>query len=150
MPRAARAEITLQAPLERVFELLVDFGAYGRWNPFVVDVTGATRAAEGVQMRFRLLWREGRYIHSDERVTRVQPPANGAALVAWRYDSPLAHWGLLRSERVQTLRRLPNGHTAYTTEEVFHGPAAAFVPVHWVQAGFEAQARAMKDDLSSS
>ncbi|WP_084047645.1 SRPBCC domain-containing protein [Deinococcus hopiensis] len=150
MSRAARAEITVQAPLERVFELLVDFGAYGRWNPFVVDVTGASRAAEGVQMRFRLLWREGRYIHSDERVTRVQPPADGAALVAWRYESALARWGLLRSERVQTLRRLPNGHTAYTTEEVFHGPAAAFVPVHWVQAGFEAQARAMKDDLSSS
>lgn len=150
MPRAARAEITLQAPLEWVFELLVDFSAYGRWNPFVVDVTGASRAAEGVQMRFRLRWREGRYIHSDEQVTRVQAPAEGEALVAWRYDSPLARWGLLRSERVQTLRCLPNGHTAYTTEEIFHGPAAAFVPVEWVQAGFEAQARAMQEALSSS
>ncbi|WP_156372864.1 SRPBCC family protein [Deinococcus sp. Leaf326] len=116
MPHAARAEITLQAPLERVFELLVDFSAYRRWNPFVVDVTGARRAAEGVQMRFRLRWREGRYISSDEQVTRIHAPADGAALVAWRYDSPLARWGLLRSERVQTLTRLPNGHTAYTTE----------------------------------
>ena len=142
--------MTVQAPLERVFELLVDFSAYGRWNPFVVEVTGASRAAEGVQMRFRLLWREGRYIQSDERVTRVHPPAGGAALVAWRYDSPLARWGLLSSERVQTLTRRPDGHTAYTTEEIFHGPAAALVPVRWVQAGFEAQARAMRDHLSPS
>ena len=105
-------------------------------------------SAEGVRMRFRLPWRGGRFMHSDEQVTRVQPPAGGAALVAWRYDSSLARWGLLRSERVQTLRQLPNGDTAYATEEVFHGPAASLVPVRWVQAGFEAQARAMRDHLS--
>lgn len=148
MPRVARAEITVQAPLERVFDLLVDFSAYGRWNPFVVDVTGASRAAEGVRMRFKLPWRGDRFMYSDERVTRVQPPADGAALVAWRYDSPLARWGLLRSERVQTLRQLPDGVTAYATEEVFYGPASALVPVRWVQAGFEAQARAIRDHLS--
>jgi hypothetical protein len=150
MPRVARTEITVQAPLERVFDLLVDFSAYGSWNPFVVEVTGASRAAEGVRMRFKLPWREGRFMYSDEQVTRVQPPEGGTALVAWRYDSPLARWGLLRSERVQILRRLPDGFTAYTTEEVFHGPASALVPVRWVQAGFEAQARAIRDHLSPS
>ncbi|GGR51832.1 hypothetical protein GCM10008959_11420 [Deinococcus seoulensis] len=150
MPRVARTEITVQAPLERVFDLLVDFSAYGSWNPFVVEVTGASRAAEGVRMRFKLPWRGGRFMYSDELVTRVQPPAGGAALVAWRYDSPLARWGLLRSERVQTLRQLPNGGAAYATEEVFHGPAASLVPMRWVQAGFEAQARALRDHLSPS
>ena len=150
MPRVARTEITVQAPLERVFDLLVDFSAYGSWNPFVVEVTGASRAAEGVRMRFKLPWREGRFMYSDEQVTRVQPPEGGAALVAWRYDSPLARWGLLRSERVQTLRRLPDGFTAYATEVVFHGPVSALVPVRWVQAGFEAQAQAIRDHLSPS
>src|SRR4051794_25262595 len=37
------AEIEIQAPPERIWEILTDFGAYPQWNPFMPRLDGEAR-----------------------------------------------------------------------------------------------------------
>jgi len=50
--REIRAEIEIDAPAERVWEVLVDFGAYPDWNLFMTSVTG--RFEPGAYLRARI------------------------------------------------------------------------------------------------
>jgi uncharacterized protein YndB with AHSA1/START domain len=40
VPRQLKAEIEIQAPAERVWAVLTDFGAYHEWNPFIYQAAG--------------------------------------------------------------------------------------------------------------
>jgi hypothetical protein len=42
-------EIEIEAPAERVWQILTDFKEYPRWNPFLVSVDGEAR--EGARLR---------------------------------------------------------------------------------------------------
>ena len=44
-----RADIDIDAPAPRVWEILMDFAAYGQWNPFVARLEGDAR--EGASLR---------------------------------------------------------------------------------------------------
>ena len=48
-----RTEITIQAPVEKVWSTLTDFDAYPRWNPFITRLTGDT--TEGGKIEARLM-----------------------------------------------------------------------------------------------
>jgi hypothetical protein len=142
---SARVDVELERPLAEVFESLVNFADYPRWNPFVVKVEGADRAVVGAQVTFHVRWPDGGSATSGELVTRVNPPSEQAltADVVWRFTGLLPALGLVRAERVQHLTRLSPTRTRYESEEIFHGLLTRFIPLAKVQAGFEAQARAM-------
>jgi len=142
---SARVDVELERPLAEVFESLVNFADYPRWNPFVVKVEGADRAVLGAQLKFHVRWPGGGSATSGEVVTRVNPPSadGNTAEVVWRFTGLLPALGLVRAERVQRLTRVSPTRTRYESEEVFHGLLTAFIPLAKVQAGFEAQARAM-------
>jgi hypothetical protein len=143
MARVARVEVELERPIAEVFEKLVSFAEYPRWNPFVVKVDGAARAEVGAEVRFQVRWPGGGAATSGEVVTRVVPPGETAEVV-WRFTGVLARFNLVRADRVQRLTRLSESRTRYESEEVFGGLLARFVPLARVQAGFEAQAAAMR------
>ena len=45
-----RTEITIEAPVERIWELLADFGLYPHWNPLFQRVTGRMNAGEQLEL----------------------------------------------------------------------------------------------------
>ena len=48
----AEAKVLIDAPIERVWEVMIDVGAYREWNPFIVDVeTAAGAPVVGKAMR---------------------------------------------------------------------------------------------------
>lgn len=47
--RTIQTEIIIDAPKERVWEILVDFGKYPQWNPFMLELIG--RAASGEKLK---------------------------------------------------------------------------------------------------
>jgi hypothetical protein len=141
---SARVDVVLEKSLEEVFEVVVNFADYPRWNPFVVKVEGATRAELGATMKFFVRWPTGGSATSGEVVTRLVPPSSAdTAEVVWRFTGPLASLGLVKADRLQRMTRLSPTRTRYESEEVFTGLLARFIPLANVQAGFEAQARAM-------
>jgi hypothetical protein len=53
-----RTEVEINAPCERVWETLTDFGAYPQWNPFITSISGALAA--GQRLRITVGTSEGR------------------------------------------------------------------------------------------
>jgi uncharacterized protein YndB with AHSA1/START domain len=47
------SEIQIDAPAERVWELLTDFASYPQWNPFIRNISG--QPATGERLRVRLV-----------------------------------------------------------------------------------------------
>lgn len=138
------AEIAIDAPLERVWAILVDVAAYPEWNPFVPRVeTDGDPTSIGTRMRFLVRWSNGGVARSVEEVTACEPPASGAALWSYAYRGPLATLGLVRGTRTQTLERRGD-QTIYRSVEPFTGVLLAFVPLDDVKDGFERQARALR------
>lgn len=70
--KTLRSEITIDAPPEDVWRVLVDFAAYPQWNPFVVEVTGGAQAGE--RLRVRLQPPGGRGVTLKPAVIEASPP----------------------------------------------------------------------------
>ncbi|MFO0618562.1 MAG: SRPBCC domain-containing protein [Polyangiaceae bacterium] len=138
------SSISIAAPIERVWSILVDIGGYPEWNPFVIRASAdGDPTAVGTTMRFLVRWSTGGTARSLERIEACEPPANGAARWSYAYRGPLASLGLVRGTRTQTLERTGDG-TLYRSVEPFSGALLAFVPLDAVRDGFERQARALR------
>lgn len=52
--RELHAEVEIDAPPARVWEVLTGFGDYARWNPFMREVRGTAREGETLAVRIEL------------------------------------------------------------------------------------------------
>lgn len=64
-------EIDIDAPVARVWAVLVDFASYPRWNPFIVSVRG--RPEVGARLRITLQSEAGKRMRFSPRVTVADP-----------------------------------------------------------------------------
>lgn len=146
MPRPfAEATIDIDAPPERVWEVVLDFSRYGEWNPFIVraELAGPPRigAALGLQVR----WNDGTTVRSGERITELVAPAEpGGARLVYCFTGWLHGLHLVRAARVQQLHALGAGRTRYWTREEFRGLLTFALPLAKIRDGFERHARALK------
>lgn len=49
--RTIETEILIQAPPETVWQVLMDFGAYGEWNPFITSIEGTPDVGSRLAVR---------------------------------------------------------------------------------------------------
>lgn len=115
---SVRAEVEIDAPIERVWQILTDVRRYGEWNPFTPSVETTLEIGAPVDMRVRLV---GESLMSQrEYVTRNAPYTLG-----WEMKAGLR--AILHAERLQTLTALDEGRTRYSTEDRFSGWLRALV-----------------------
>lgn len=136
-----RAAADIEAPIERVHAIMMDFARYGEWNPFVVGITGEARVGGVLTLDVR--FHDGRRHRTRELVEVLTTPGDRAELT-YRFLGPLARLGLVRATRRQVLTRSGADRTRYETEESFTGLFVAFLPRAGIQRGFEDHARALK------
>lgn len=130
--------VTVEAPAETVWRVLIDFDRYGEWNPFTPSVQAALRIGGRVDMlvamgRFRLA--------QTETICALEPPT----LLAWRTTIG-ARW-LLQAVREQRLEVLDEARCRYTTSDEFKGVLMPFVILFaggFVRRGFNDVAKALK------
>ena len=107
-----RAEVEIDAPIERVWKILTDLERYAEWNPFTPEITSNLEIGAPVEMRVRLV---GKFL-----ITRVEfLTRNAQYTLGWEL-----HMGggvLLHAERVQTLTPVDRGRTRYISEDTFTG-----------------------------
>jgi len=147
--RVASARVHIEAPIHVVWTALVDFVAYPQWNPFIVRVDGhEVLETTADELALHVRFPSGRAEHVPVQVVDAAEPHPDAlghvAWLHWTFRRWPARWGLLSSVREQRLVQELGRPTVYHSEEAFEGLLAPLVPLADVQAGFEAQAEALK------
>ena len=141
------ASITIDAPLDEVWSVVVDTASYGEWDPFVEKAESAsTSVGEPIVLHVR--WANGRTTTSPERISEVDPPHEedgvGRATLAYVYEGLPAKLGLVRGTRYQRLSQSHDGPTVYDTVEEFSGPLVRLTGPKRVEDGFRRHAEALK------
>lgn len=111
--RELTAAIDIDTPVERVWSVLADFGAYPEWNPFITQITGDL--SPGSKLEVRIQPPGGRGMTLKPTVLRVE--ANRE--LAW-----LGHLlvpRLFDGEHQFRLAPLGPGRTRFTQHEAFRG-----------------------------
>jgi hypothetical protein len=141
------ASTTIEAPIERVWEVMLDTASYGEWNPFVERAECAS-ATVGEPITLHVRWANGRTTTSPERISVVDPPHDEdgvrRATLAYVYEGLPAKLGLVRGTRYQRLTQEPGGPTRYDTVEEFTGPLVKLAGPKRVEDGFRRHAEALK------
>jgi len=142
------ASIEIDAPLELVWEIMLDTASYAEWNPFVERAETASPAEVGNPIVLHVRWANGRTTFSPERISAIEQPATADGVTTARLSYVFEGWpaklGLVRGVRHQRLTQRPGGPTAYTTVEEFSGPLVPFAGPARVADGFSRHAEGLK------
>ena len=131
--------IDIEAPVQRVWEILVDVERYGEWNPFTTRVDTSLEVGSSVDLYVTL----GPFrLKQPELIQDVVP----TSLLAWGMTMG-ARW-LLKTRREQRLEPLGDSRCRYTTTDAFTGVLTPLVVLLFgglIRRGFNAMALALKE-----
>ncbi len=131
--------VEIEAPIEKVWDVLVDFSEYPKWNPFTYRIETDLDIGSPVHLYFQYPGRDKR--QQVEYVREVSKPHT----VSWGVTPGPGF--LLAALREQRLIRLSDSRCSYHTTDALTGLLAPFVM--WVFArpmreGFNTMAYALK------
>lgn len=143
------ASVLIQAPLEVVWQIMLDTEQYDAWNPFIVRAETPQPPAVGSPIVLHVVWRGGGRTRSPEQISAIEPPAvrdDGVttATLSYVYRGWPSRLGLIRGTRHQRLTQRPGGPTTYDTVEEFGGPLVRLAGPARVADGFGRHAEALK------
>ncbi|HET9422471.1 MAG TPA: SRPBCC domain-containing protein [Nocardioides sp.] len=147
------ASVEIEAPLDLVWQVMLDTESYGEWNPFVERVETPAPPAVGNPIVLHVRWANGRTTRSPERITTIESPATDSgvttARLSYRYVGLPARLRLLSAVRHQRLTQRPGEPTSYDTVEEFDGPLVRLAGPGRVADGFRRHADALKKRAES-
>ena len=138
--REVAAAVEIDAPIDAVWEALVDLPRYPEWNSFTRRVEGELVVGTPVRLRVDMPRRSESW-----QVETVTEFDEAARRFAWGMTMGAPF--LLRANRVQQLEALPSGRTRYTTVDRFGGVLVPLVMALYggpMQAGFGAMAEDLR------
>lgn len=148
--RKLEHKVEIEAPIDRVWDVLTDVEGYPTWNPFVTAIEGVRgEPGPGTVMTLIVKWQGGGGARPTEVVRSFEPPKvdeDGVTRATWVYDYR-GFWdrvGAVHGSRTQILEQRDGGPTVYISRESFSGWLLSVVPVKKVEAGFIAQGVALK------
>jgi hypothetical protein len=105
--------VEIDAPVSRVWQVLVDLPAYSQWNPFIVEAAGKVAVGETLSLRMALSGREPMTI--EPQLLVVDPERE------LRWKGRLLIPGLFDGEHAFVLTPLAHGRTRLDHSERFAG-----------------------------
>lgn len=124
-PIQAAVKLIIDAPIDKVWDVLTETKKYTEWNPFVYQVVAdKEKPTEGCKMTFSVRFDDGKETKSKEIVTNYKAPEESAgtkAIWEYRFAGFFHSIGMIRAIRTQSLNTLPNGKTEYASIEIFTG-----------------------------
>jgi hypothetical protein len=138
--KSIHTETEINAPIEKVWAILMDFSKYPEWNPFVKSLEG--NVVEGGKFKVVLQLPEGKVMTFKPRCLTLQENKE------FRWMGHLLISGLFDGEHIFKMRKIDDKKTKLVQCENFKG---MLVPMFWKQLnsktikGFEMMNRALKD-----
>lgn len=132
------ASVDIEAPAERVWDVLADTPRYPEWNPFVTRFEGELREGADVRVTVRAPGRSP--VTFAARIARLAPGRE----LRWK-----GRWflpGLFDGNHALTVEPLAEGRARFRTREEVTGLLLPFLgkAMRQSQAGFEELCRAVK------
>lgn len=118
MRKQLRAEIDIAATPERIWQILTDFDAYSRWNPFMTRASG--KPVQGQRLTIHMQPEGGRALTFRPTVREAVSPRQ------LRWLGHLLIPGIFDGEHSFTIEPLPDGGVRLIQQEDFRG---ALVPL---------------------
>jgi hypothetical protein len=136
--RELRREIEIDAPPERVWQVVTDFAAYPDWNPFIRRIGGELR--EGARLEVRIEPRGGRGMTFKPTVRAVEPNRE------LRWLGRLLAPGLFDGEHSLRVEPLEGDRSRFVQSERFSGVLVGLGKgtLAKTEAGFEEMNVALK------
>lgn len=131
--------VEINAPIETVWQVLLDFNRYPEWNPFTWRVETDLQVGSPVKLYVHLPGRGKRL--QTEFIREVTPPER----LSW--GMTMGADFLLRALRQQHLYPLPDGRCCYQSTDAFSGLLTPLVKALFGRSicdGFNAMAYALK------
>lgn len=113
-------DIVISAPMEKVWDILMDFDKWKKWNPIVNDARGVASLGSKIQVVMR--GSEGR---DGQKYTATIKTFEAPRLFRWR--GTMMHGALMTNDKVFELEPSEDGTRVYHAEE-FSG---LMVPLFW-------------------
>ena len=138
-------EIEIEAPAERVWNILTDFARFSEWNPFIRSIDG--KPAIGSRLRVRIEPPGGRAMTFRPKLLRVEPQHE----LRWRGHLVLP--GLFDGQHTFKIEPLGPNRVRFIQREKFSGlltPLFANSLEHRTKSGFKRMNEALKARSESS
>ena len=139
------SEVEINAPAERVWQLLTDFASYPQWNPFIRSISGEPATAERLEVRIEPP--DGRGMTFKPTVLNAEPNRE------LRWLGHLLVPGLFDGEHSLAIQPLEENRVRFVQREAFKGllvPLLARSLETNTQRGFEEMNRALKERIEAS
>jgi hypothetical protein len=138
-----RSEIEIDAPPDKVWEVLTDFGSYREWNPFIREIDGQLRPGANLRVHIEPPNRRGTTFKP--KVLKVEPNRE------LRWLGHLLVPGLFDGEHILSIDPVNSTKSHFRQWEVFKGllvPALRGM-LRDTQRGFEQMNRALKQRVEA-
>lgn len=138
--KSIHTETEINAPIEKVWAILMDFSSYPSWNPFVKSLEG--KVVEGGKFKVVLQQPEGKMMTFKPTCLSLQENKE------FKWLGHLFIKGLFDGEHVFKMRKIDDKRTKLVQCENFKG---LLVPLFWKDLnsktikGFEQMNRALKE-----
>jgi hypothetical protein len=139
MSKKITTQIEIDASVQDVWDILINFKDYSSWNPFIKHISGA--ASKGKRLKVIVHPEGGKAMTFTPTILKADEPTE------LRWLGKLLFSALFEGEHSFILEPLENNRTRLTHSESFKG---LLVPIFWktldtgTRAGFEAMNQALK------
>lgn len=137
--KSLHAAVEIDAPAERVWQIVSDVGHYSDWNPFIIRGAGEPRVGE--RLDITIAAPDMKPVSFRPRVLDVEP----GRLIRWKGQFKVP--GLFDGRHALIVDPLDEGRSRFTTHEDVSGILLPFAGkvMSASQQGFELMARALKE-----
>ncbi len=114
------SEIEIQAPAERVWQVLTDFASYPDWNPFIRRINGQLKEGKRLKVYIEPPGAKGRTFRP--KVLKSEPNHE------LRWLGRLLIPGLFDGDHIFTVGQIGSEHVRFVQREIFSGLLVSFLP----------------------
>ncbi len=139
MARTIHTSVEINAPADRVWDILINFEDYPNWNPFITKIQG--EAGEGANLEVFISPPGGKGMTFKPRVIKCEPNKE------FRWKGKLFVPGLFDGEHSFQINPIGDDRVDFVQEETFSGILVGLVFGMMgasTQKGFEAMNQALK------
>jgi hypothetical protein len=133
------SETEIQAPAERVWQVLTDFASYQEWNPFIRRIRGQPKEGKRLRVYIELPGAKGRIF----RPKVLKAELNRELRWLGRLLIP----GLFDGDHIFTIGHIGNKRVRFVQQKIFSGLLVSFL-LHGmdmkIRLGFEQMNQALK------